>query len=503
MAEMRLGGGRATSSSAAKRATIASVASGSHYGLPIAIDAEKTPDHSPRERRKPEDGGSYSNNMQRKNLAVLTFLAVFFTALGLVPTQAGAASRSNAEAKRALVKIMPRDDTILAPIRSVVDPNWEASIGQYNAGIPAVVKPNGPRVGRVNMPDARPTADLSDVVRPSDVGYDTKARTREPAILTVLSGSGHTTENTTAGTSDGSTGATTGNHGLVRGRAHVARGTLVADDGSILRAVSTHTSADNYASRHYSDVNWWRALHDVGHFNAVRAAAYLGNWFGHGNVMDLPTIERVLDTIVANAGQTGMYVIIDDHSGESFTTPTDWKLNAQFWSAIAPRYKDKANVIYEIKNEPEVGGNWRALPGHEDSVFQLIRSLAPDTPIIAWSLESVTAVDDQYGLLKLLSQGTQINYSNAAVGYHPYEAIGQQQRLANLASQMQQARYPIVMTEYSNDRTPPLSYLYSLESAGISWFLLDGDGFTDAATGVTYGNPGNPPNPLHITWPED
>jgi hypothetical protein len=94
--------------------------------------------------------------------------------------------------------------------------------------------------------------------------------------------------------------------GLVRGRAHVANGTLVADNGSILRAVLTHTSADNYASRHYSDMNWWRALHDVGHFNAVRAAAYLGNWFGHGADMDVAAIERVLDTIVARAKQTGM-----------------------------------------------------------------------------------------------------------------------------------------------------------------------------------------------------
>jgi Cellulase (glycosyl hydrolase family 5) len=290
--------------------------------------------------------------------------------------------------------------------------------------------------------------------------------------------------------------------GLVRGRAYVANGTLVADNGSILRAVSTHTSADDYASRHYSDVNWWRALHDVGHFNAVRAAAYLGNWFGHGPDMDVATIERVLDTIISRAKQTGMYVIIDDHSAESFVSLTNWKLNAQFWSAIAPRYKDDTNVIYELKNEPDVRGKWDALPHYESSAFELVRSLAPATPIIAWSLESITAVDDQYGLLKLLSEAKGIDYSNAAVGYHPYEAVGQEQRLVKLASHMQQAGYPIVMTEYSNDRTPPLSYLYGLETAGISWILLDGDGFTDAATGVSYGNPSKNPIRLRVTWPE-
>jgi endoglucanase len=290
--------------------------------------------------------------------------------------------------------------------------------------------------------------------------------------------------------------------GVVRGRAHVAKGTLIADNGSILRAVLTHTSADNYASRNYSDVSWWRALRNVGHFNTVRAAAYLGNWFGHGPAMDLPTIEGVLDTIIARAKATGMYVVIDDHSSEGFSVLTDWKLNAQFWSAIAPRYKDDTNVIYELKNEPDVHGNWAALPEYESSAFKLIRTLAPNTPIIAWSLESVINADDQYGLLKLLSQGNGIDYSNAAVGYHPYEVVGKEQQLDKLTSQMQQAGYPIVMTEYSNDRTPPLSYLYGLESAGISWFLLDGDGFTDAATGVSYGNPSGNPIQLRITWPE-
>jgi hypothetical protein len=57
--------------------------------------------------------------------------------------------------------------------------------------------------------------------------------------------------------------------------------------------VLTHTSADNYASQHYSDVNWWKALRDVRHFNAVRAAPYLGNWFGHG-ADDMDLVVKIL-----------------------------------------------------------------------------------------------------------------------------------------------------------------------------------------------------------------
>ena len=107
----------------------------------------------------------------------------------------------------------------------------------------------------------------------------------------------------------------------------------------------------------------------------------------------------------------------------------------------------------KLRTSPEVS------PGQENSAFQLIRSLAPQTPVIAWSFESITKVDDQAGLLNVLTQGNRIDYSNAAVGYHPYEALGQEGRLAILASQMQHAGYPVVMTEHSNDHTPPLSYL--------------------------------------------
>ncbi len=114
--------------------------------------------------------------------------------------------------------------------------------------------------------------------------------------------------------------------------------------------------------------------------------------------MDVPTIARVLDTIIARAKQTGMYVIIDDHSAESFGSLTDWKLNARFWSAIAPRYKDDTNVIYELKNEPDVHGRWSTLPDYESSAFKLIRSLAPDTRLspgrwrvsLPWTINTVS-----------------------------------------------------------------------------------------------------------------
>jgi hypothetical protein len=70
-----------------------------------------------------------------------------------------------------------------------------------------------------------------------------------------------------------------------RGRVKVGNGTVLADDGSLLRMV--HSYVHDYFSPHYTDVNWWRAMRDVGHFNTVRVMAFLGCWPKSTQVMDL------------------------------------------------------------------------------------------------------------------------------------------------------------------------------------------------------------------------
>src|ERR1700743_149006 len=50
-----------------------------------------------------------------------------------------------------------------------------------------------------------------------------------------------------------------------RGRVRVGNGTVLADDGSLLRMV--HSYVHDHFSPYYTDVNWWRAMGDVGRFN--------------------------------------------------------------------------------------------------------------------------------------------------------------------------------------------------------------------------------------------
>jgi hypothetical protein len=346
---------------------------------------------------------------------------------------------------------------------------------------------------------------------PADIAYlagdwPLRAYKTNPHIgVTGSAPSGGTSQGKTTGQTIGrgtGGGATCsyGNHGAVRGWAHVANGTLVADDGCLIRAAFTHTINAPRFSDYFNDVNWWRELHDVGHFNGERVAGFLGGWFRTGNSMDLPTLVRILDTIVANASDTGMYVIIDDHSSEGFNSPTNWDLNTEFWQAIAPRYANNSNVIYEIKNEPDTGDDYPYLATKENAQYQLIRSRAPSTPIIVWSFESILRVDKAHGLLNTLSEGNQIDYSNAVVGYHPYEALGQQQRLDDLTTKLQNAGYPLIMTEYSNDHTPPWPYLLTVDSQGISWFLLWGSGssISDTMNSISHHAERSEPS-----WPAD
>lgn len=73
-----------------------------------------------------------------------------------------------------------------------------------------------------------------------------------------------------------------------RGRVRVGKGTVLADDGSLLRMV--HGYVHDHFLPYYTDVQWWRAMRDVGHFNTVRVMAFLGSWPKSTQVMDLKTL---------------------------------------------------------------------------------------------------------------------------------------------------------------------------------------------------------------------
>jgi hypothetical protein len=272
-------------------------------------------------------------------------------------------------------------------------------------------------------------------------------------------------------------GCQLGNHGPVRGWAQVANGTLLADDGCLLRGGAP-----------YADVTlgYLQFMHDTDHFNYIRYPGWIGGWYGDPNydVRSLQDNITYIDAVLAYAKQTGMYVDIVYISGPC---DTSWGLVNQFWQTVAPRYANETNVIYELKNEPDYcESDMSQLANDEATTYQLVRSLSPNTPIIAWSFISLLDPDNNgAGLVNTLSQASQIDYSNAVVGFHPYGSPVDQVSAA--ITEAEQAGYPVMHTEYTpcTDWYWP-SLVSMLESRGVSWNCGD-----------------DPMGAIAITWPED
>ena len=276
-----------------------------------------------------------------------------------------------------------------------------------------------------------------------------------------------------------------GNHGQSRGWARVSNGTLVADDGCLLQMAY---------SNERDTLSAYQDLHDNGHYNTIRYAIFLGQWYNDSQPgQSIADIENQLDNVISLAQQTGMYVLVDNHNtlpdptGSGFGCP-DWSADVAIWSAVAPRYANNSNVIYQIQNEPDWCGseNYSDIARNEDQLYQLIRSYAPNTPIFAWTFLNPLWVSNA-GLQAVLAQAPDINYSNATVDFHAYSAGS-----GDITNFVNEARSvgPVTMSEYgvcvgsSWD-----TVLSTLQSLGVDWSC--GDGYPDGNSAFTE------------TWPED
>jgi hypothetical protein len=294
-----------------------------------------------------------------------------------------------------------------------------------------------------------------------------------------------------------------------RGRVRVGNGTVLADNGSLLRMI--HCYVHDHFSPYYTNIEWWRAMRDAGRFNTVRVMAFLGGWPKSPQVMDLETLLPRLDSMVDMAANEGLYLLIDNHS--ECCGNQNVANNTVFWNAVAPRYKDRTHVFYELKNEP---WQYSGLAEYERTMYEVIRPLAPETHLVLWTIENLIHVDDPLGLVRSFPE---VDYANESVGFHPYatyrarhklcdalglSSYGREPRTRQLLKLIEtlKSAYPTVMTELSPNAAgaPDSGFLMTMEKLGISWGYLGGQGFTDASDGKTYGPAGGK---ISIQWPKD
>ncbi len=209
-------------------------------------------------------------------------------------------------------------------------------------------------------------------------------------------------------------------------RQGVLKGTLKDKYDENLRAAPM-TFAKRYPGPliYAQDINTWWALKD-NHYNAVRL-----NWVGalkslqpHLDVWTWDELGVEKDKVVANAVATGMTVIIDYHNvGEQDPTKgggTDYTMNwlEQFWTHIAPRYKDNDHVIYELQNEPCFSLSRYLTTSCKSrflEIYNMVRILTPNKQLIVFSAPHHNYMDEL-----ITNYEGDLDWDYTSAGHHLY-----------------------------------------------------------------------------------
>ena len=289
-----------------------------------------------------------------------------------------------------------------------------------------------------------------------------------------------------------------------RGRPRILDGTVVTDIGSRIRGASYiayYNCANNDpASWSLASLAEWGPAYGL---NAVRVFVPPRTQHCAGGADAAPLIDR----LVRETAKDGLYIIlVPGGDGDGSTLAPELQA---FWEFYAPRYKDHTHVIYEIKNEPEYA------PGYPPDVIRMeidlwntIRSLAPDSMILAWSPGAFIGHDSS--ILRDLSRGVGVDYSNTAVAVHDYcyrdVSSGCVDDMGGTVSTVRRAGYPLIVTEFYSCHSAASmgSYISHFEELGVAWTVFrfpgNGDPNDDCAINSAFQND---VNSGRITWTPD
>jgi endoglucanase len=148
----------------------------------------------------------------------------------------------------------------------------------------------------------------------------------------------------------------------------------------VLRGMSLYWSMGRDARKFYN-ASAVQNLYSGWKATVIRAAMGVdANWAGdeQGYISDKTNQTRV-ETVVDAAIATGIYAIIDWHS---HAAETQQSTAISFFEAMARKYKDVPNVIYEIYNEP-VDQTWAGqIKPYAQAVVNAIRAIDPNNLIL-------------------------------------------------------------------------------------------------------------------------
>lgn len=259
-----------------------------------------------------------------------------------------------------------------------------------------------------------------------------------------------------------------------RGRVRVQNGTVVSDRNTILRGA---TMAVMYGPGNSNNSSYWHHMNVNLGLNAVRLGVKTGQ-IGRSVEQQLAAI----DNAVNSAARQNMYVMINNS-----IRPGSYDLAElqAFWSVVAPRYKDRTHVLYEMTNEPVNGGpHWGNVVQYNEKVladlkvvYDIMRRGAPDTHIALFTAPNLYPDCNSYAAM--IGRMPGVDWQKTSVGFHHYQGT---QKFGAAGLNCLRNRYPLLMTETNYWTTREVGNLRDAlnlyEQLQISWFSLDGKGST-------------------------
>jgi len=296
--------------------------------------------------------------------------------------------------------------------------------------------------------------------------------------------------------------------------------TVVSADGKLMRGSSVFAYKWGRVSgktKHIHDDSFWQMLEDNS-VNAIRLVCFDPCQQSHGaagttkpypyadldNAEDVAAMLADFDQVIDSAGKHNMYVLLNYHNTGGYRDP-NFEIPAEestkfkyldttnyitkFWNIVAPRYKDRTHVFYELMNEPV---QWwpenytEQVLSDIKKLFDQVRADAPKTHLVLVSTANhMTWKPEQASLLKVAQQlkAKGVDFSNASIGLHAYNSkYPEPNQVGPILETMKEfavinteANLPKEMNETKND--PDGSGfngdqfgVQSMERLKISWF---------------------------------
>jgi hypothetical protein len=222
-----------------------------------------------------------------------------------------------------------------------------------------------------------------------------------------------------------------------RGRVQINNGTLVTDNGTLLRGayVSIDTPWDSLPPKEYIT-----HVKELG-INCIHLYAE------HPQYQTTGENTAEVDSLVKWTKNDSLYVILTMAGWSSGYGNYDYV--TRFWSYYASRYKDETHLIFEICNEPYFC-SWPLTDLYdsltiamERAAYDTIRLYAPETHVIFMSYPYTNSDYNVVQDIKNLGEG--IDWNNASIGAHGYTLSSEENRA--FIRTVKDSGYAVIITE--------------------------------------------------------